>query len=830
MAIYRGLNVQKAMNDVDNKAQSLVNLGLNQKDLELIRGVSATISTNELHTLAGLVVDQKKSLYSLGESAETVENLLVGLDDIQVPQEYNISYDDQVRAAAIKYNFFDFAVNQTKSADISTSRVSSWSTVGSTILYGGEIKVSGNKIQLSSLKVTSAPVAKLFRSEIPTHTVKLKINGVDQSFLAMKGIPMELQGFFRNADLSHAVTPVDDDAGQIPGTWRIVNNDNNQTYTSGDGSSSFPGNFGVGTVGSPATWPFRDSSNRSRTVQFYYDPAKILELRTTSINLTNWTTSKLPALQRLDISNNDLYVLPSFRSDSSSKSNPMTSDGLAPVLKHINMSANNLTRARDANGNQITANSQLNTLPLTLTNLTMNGVFSDSTAIDLLDYHEMQSLSMHTYYSRNASRRMSGGTISPQTVRPGQGGAASSKGIASYSIYHQPYSQLALGVCESPNLNYLYFPWCGISEKQGGGDITIASSSIGQVISYGNNHNVLDLSNKTSLTNYVHAYASGISGSSRRAIGSKFNGCSALTQLYFYSSNVTADIKTTFNSLAALSNLELRYTSVSGRLDDNSFTNTNALQHLLFAGSNINESDFFGTADSIANNSGSGEVFKNTLDLRWLYVYNNGNIRGALPDFSSNVKLTGLYLHNTGLNGPIQTFANCQNLYYLRLSSNSFTGSVPAFTGNGLQYIYMYSNQFSGQVPKFTTPYLYQLYLQYNTLSGNIPDLSGCTRLQRVYLNNNSISGFVKDSLKYSTQLSVIDFSNNQLTGPSGSDIIADLFENYSLNPRTGVSVNLLGNSTTGLTRENVINDDTEGDSSTKNKLLFLESRWTILL
>ena len=142
----------------------------------------------------------------------------------------------------------------------------------------------------------------------------------------------------------------------------------------------------------------------------------------------------------------------------------------------------------------------------------------------------------------------------------------------------------------------------------------------------------------------------------------------------------------------------------------------------------------------------------------------------------------------------------------------------------------MYSNQFSGQVPKFTTTYLYQLYLQYNALSGNIPDLSGCTRLQRVYLNNNSISGFVKDSLKYSTQLSVIDFSNNQLTAQSGSDIIADLFENYSLNPRTGVSVNLLGNSSTGLTRDGVINDGTEGDSSTKNKLSFLESRWTILL
>ena len=110
MASYRGLNVQKAMNDVDNKAQSLINLGLDQRDLALISGIAADgITTNELHTLAGLVVDQKKSLYSLGESAETLEGILTGLQDIQVSQEYNIQYDDQVRASAIKYNYLDFA-------------------------------------------------------------------------------------------------------------------------------------------------------------------------------------------------------------------------------------------------------------------------------------------------------------------------------------------------------------------------------------------------------------------------------------------------------------------------------------------------------------------------------------------------------------------------------------------------------------------------------------------------------------------------------------------------------------------------------------------------
>lgn len=68
MTIYRGLNVQKAMNDVDNKSQSLINLGLDQRDLALISGVNALgVVRNEMKTLAGLVDDQKKALYALGE-------------------------------------------------------------------------------------------------------------------------------------------------------------------------------------------------------------------------------------------------------------------------------------------------------------------------------------------------------------------------------------------------------------------------------------------------------------------------------------------------------------------------------------------------------------------------------------------------------------------------------------------------------------------------------------------------------------------------------------------------------------------------------------------
>ena len=834
MAIFRGLNVQKAANDVDSKSEALINLGLDQRDLKIISGLKAVgVTTNELHTLAGLVEDQKKQLYSLGESSEGIAGILVNFRDIQQPLQFNLEYDAQIRAAAIKYNFLDFATNTVKSADISTSRVSSWSTIGSSIMYGGEVKVTGNKIQLSSLSTSNAPVAKLFRSEVPTHTVTIAFNGTNQTVLAMKGIPMELTGFFRNADLYHAVNSVTDthpNSGVansvVPPTWRIINNDNGQNYNSGDNTTANPGGLGAGTLGSPAAYYFRDSSARSRTVQFYYNPANILELRTTAINLTEWTTSSLPALRRLDISNNDLYVLPSFRGNASSKDGALTPGNLAPILETLNISSNNLSRAVDASNNQIVATHQLNTLPTTLTSITMSGVFSDSTAIDLLDYTELTYLDMGSYYSRNAQRRMTGGVISPQTF------ASGTKGVSQYRLYNQPFTQLATGVCNSPNLTYLYFPWCGIVAKQGGGDITIPNATnLGEFISYGNGHNFVDLSSKASLSNYIHAYSSLPSG--KRSIVGKVVGCSSLSQLYCYASNVEVNMTsnpTVFQSLPSLTTLELRHTGVTGRLDDVSFTNTTALQHIRFAGGSIAGADFFGTQDSKDNNSGNGEVFKLFTDLRWVYVYSATGTTGDLPDFGNCSALSGLYLHGTGLTGSITSFSVNPSLYYLRLSNNNFSGSVPAFTGNGLQYIFMYSNGFAGQVPKLTTPFLYELQLHYNSLTGNVPDLSGCTRLRQIYLNNNSISGYIEGSLRYNTTISIIDLSNNSLSSATGPKIISDLFENYTLNPRSGVSVNLLGNSTTGLTRDSIINDGTDGDNSTANKLSFLENFWTILV
>ena len=822
---FRGLNVQLAMNDVDSSAQALINLGLDQRDLALISGLfgGANLQANELHTAAGLVVDQKKELASLARSSTTVGNLLNNLKDIGQPLDFNLEIDDQINAAAIKYNYLDFSNNTIKTADISTSRVSSWSSIGSSILYGGEVRVAGDTLTLSSLATSQAPIQKIFRAEIANTKVKINVNGSPVEFLAMKGIPLEWNAFFRNADLRHAVISIPDDIGDIPPVWRITNYSNGQSYNTGNEN----GAIAAGVVDSPATYAFRDSSSKARKVEFFYNPSNIRELRLTNINLTEWTNVGLDNLQAVDISQNDFYEMPKFGPQSRG------GDGLAIDLKKITLTGNNLARAEDASGNQIPANTQLNTLPTTLTHLTMNGVFSDSTTIDLIDYEDLTSLSFQTYYSRNAQRRMSGGTISPKTfIDPNN-----VKGISSYRLYHQPYSQLDDGVCSSPKLTYLYFPWCGINSKENrsagtSGPITIASNVIGEVISYGNGHNVIDMSGKTALTNYVQAYSS---PSSSPSIASKFSSCTSLKEIYMYASGgITGNVQTAFSnqSLSSLQTIDLRYTGCSGELRDGSLAGADALVHFRVSGGNFGTSvsadrDFFGTTDSINNNSGNGEVFKNCGSLQWIYCYNNGNIGGPLPDFSGNTNLTGLYLHSTNINGNLPNLVSNQSLYYLRGSNCSFSGTVPLWTTNALRYVFLYGNSISGSLPILQTPYLYYLYLQNNQISGNLPSMAGAIRLQRLYLNSNQISGYIPGALKYNNSLSIIDLSNNQLPSGAGGPLIDDLFENYVSNPRSGVSVNLLGNA--GLNRTS-INSDNEGESSTASKLESLERFWTILL
>jgi hypothetical protein len=822
MAIFRGLNVTKALNDVDDPAEALRNLGLNQLDLQLVSGLTAAdVNIREFHTVAGLVDDQKKLLYSLGRASEVMAGELNSLLDVKQPLDYNYRLNSQLLAGAIKYGYYDFATNGQKQADISTSRVSSWSTIGNSIFYGGEIKVVGNTFTFDSLGTTTAPITKTFRSEVPTHVLKLQIDGTEKSFLAMKGIPLVFDTFFRNTDLYAAVTPVTDQNGNVPFTWRITNEDNGQSYNSGDGSATYPAGGGrIGVLGGPSLYSFRDSTSKARKLEFFYNPANILQFSMNGLNLSDWTTVSLPALKILDISSNDFYQLPSFRSDVSAKTS-LAPGGLAPVLTQINLTNNNLSRARDAAGVQITANAQLNTLPTTLTHLNIGGVFSDSTDIDLLDYTNLTNFSMHSYYDRSAQRRMTGGTVMPKVATS----------IVNYFIYNQPYHQMCNGLINSLNLANLEFYYCGTREKEGGGLITIASPVISNFTSYSNGHNVVDMSGKTSLSNYTQVYSSTSGGATGSTFVNKFIGCTNLSSLSFYGSSVTGSIEIGLRSLENLVVFEGRYSSISGELRDSSFDGTTKLNQLYLAGSGHTGTDFFGTAASAQG----GTVFHNTPNLGYLYVYSNKSVRGQMPDMSLLKNLRVIYLHNTGLSGPLPSFSASNNLYYIEMNytrngaDGGFSGSIPAYALPSLNYLFLTYNNLGGQCPKFECPFLYYLSVDSNNLSGDIPDLSGCTRLYRILLNNNVMTGYNAGSLRSNIYASVIDISNNRLPAQVGPTIIDDLIKNWTANPRSGVTINLLGNA--GLSESTSRNDGSEGEDSTGGKIDTLRQKgWTLLM
>ncbi|XP_041994123.1 probable LRR receptor-like serine/threonine-protein kinase At4g31250 [Salvia splendens] len=137
----------------------------------------------------------------------------------------------------------------------------------------------------------------------------------------------------------------------------------------------------------------------------------------------------------------------------------------------------------------------------------------------------------------------------------------------------------------------------------------------------------------------------------------------------------------------------------------------------------------------------------NTQTLNWdtvpppLCVGNSSNWTAVI---CRNNCIKGLQLENMSLSGTINAPVN---LFSLSLANNSFSGPFPA------------------DISKLTR--LRRLYLSHNNLSGSIPDKAfiGMTALQEVYLANNGFVGKIPSSLIRVQQLSNLSVQNNQFEG-----------------------------------------------------------------
>jgi Leucine-rich repeat (LRR) protein len=167
-------------------------------------------------------------------------------------------------------------------------------------------------------------------------------------------------------------------------------------------------------------------------------------------------------------------------------------------------------------------------------------------------------------------------------------------------------------------------------------------------------------------------------------------------------------------------------------------------------------------------------------DGRVANIYLRGHgLAGMIPDGINDLAgLVKLQLHDNDLGGPIPDLSDLDDLEWLILHRNAFTGGIPASLGGmeSLDYLYLYSNDggFDGGIPAelgdATT--LRRLYLHDNGLTGEIPgELGDLPILRSLLLSRNELSGSIPSELGDLTDLKALYLYDNMLTGSIPSEL-----------------------------------------------------------
>lgn len=144
---------------------------------------------------------------------------------------------------------------------------------------------------------------------------------------------------------------------------------------------------------------------------------------------------------------------------------------------------------------------------------------------------------------------------------------------------------------------------------------------------------------------------------------------------------------------------------------------------------------------------------------------------GSIPQ-SISPGLVRLRLGSNKLTGPVPStaFESLQNLTYLEMDNNSFTGHIPSAFGNlvSLNLLNLAMNEFTGKLPPSfgNLTHLQVIKLQQNKLTGEIPnDIKLLSNLLILDISWNSLSGSIPPSLSQLKKLSNMNLQGNHLSG-----------------------------------------------------------------
>ena len=374
---FFGLNTANSLSEIQSESTALRNLNLDINDIDKIRGIrSLGLDRNDLRTLSGLDFDLLPELASINESYKSAPSKILQTSSTDVYTQYSINVDGPYSSRGFKYNFFDVATAQNKVADISTSRVSSWSSFDDTdettpIYYGGDVEIipepttQKSTLSATQLTVTQEPKRRRFAAEIPTDLITLTIDGVEKQFYAMRGIPLQFTGTFRSlftGQITHKIVQLTEN-DPLP-TWTVENIE--------DGSI-----FEFEDLKVEDSIRYSDFRVKERQVSFYYPPAQIEALGLSGLFMREFPNVTIDNLKELNISRNDFIEMPSV-------------SFIAPSLEILDVSDQNFMRSK----NEKTARQQLASLPASLKEFTANAAFSSnySTQNEVPDFSNLVNL------------------------------------------------------------------------------------------------------------------------------------------------------------------------------------------------------------------------------------------------------------------------------------------------------------------------------------------------------------------------------------------------------------------------------------------------------
>ena len=870
-----GLNIKTELADVRNKNTALQNLGINPLDLEIIKGSSNEgMARYDWFSFSRLKTPIYKTLTRFQGEGRIFNTLLTNRAGTDQTLFGNLDINGSLSGSAVRYRFLE-GNNPGKLADISTSRVSAWSSSDprannqnlatqkkARISYGARVSiVSGGQLQFGAqstatqalgndtsntlpqsgfvgpagqprLQTSLVPEEKEFDSEVPTSKIKCNINGQNVFLYAMKGIPLVFKGFFRN--LNAKVNINYSQGGSIPASWKIVETSNENRYTNfrnkGTGESSIA---------------FRSPVSRERFIKFYYNPKYINQVQIQSANIRELPSVKLENCISLDFAYNQLKLFPNVSfiapkiNTLSLMRNPFYLSDNEFERKFNNLimdklkTPNNTLRVLNMEGtfyNSI----ERHLIPVNLPNLTSlnfsrgggayfhpddkpdsglaNNLGGDSFCPDVPASVVSYNIRSNDFRSVDLNEVTSGNVQIAKTN--------SSDG--SLSVSTESLSNGSYSFKKAPNLTELdvggnYY----LSDGKSSGNFDLESKNSLVSVNYDStNLAIANMQNSTSLKTYSQTHNRAVttnplvSGTAYR-----FENCSALETLTFYGTNLGAINFPSNFSNTNLDTLDLRYTNIKGGapgdetevIKEGTFFTCPNIRNIYIDSGNL-------LAQEININA-----FKQNPKLYYLWLRSYGRVNGSLPDFSANSELRYLFLERNNFSGSLPNFGNNGNIHYVNVQSNSFTNFIPAFTNlSNLRYLYLQNNNFTGIGEPNNLTNLYYYYAHNNQLQGEIPDFTTCTNLRYLTLYNNQLTAYKVGSFKSLYRIRYFDLSNNNLNQTAQDNILLDLYDNWNAIKRGGVTVNLRGN------KNSVGVNETPSDEVKEKALILVQNGWNI--